>query len=461
MILFERYRAVGVLGEGAFGTVYLVEHLTLGGLRAVKVSEKGGPQGFKLLEEGKLLMRLNHPGIPKVYDLSEDEKYVYLVEEYIWGESLDVFLHHQKHISVEFTAGVCQELCNLVSYLRHSKAGEVYHRDIKPEHVVFTEDGLKLLDYGNAVKNKEEVLFYGKNRDICESVEDEDLRAIREIATLMLKNNSQRQARSLLGIMKKSEEKSPESLSATFQRFIASDVCEARKVISNGEAPESIRENSHFKKRVTVGGSEKHIGATHFSISFEVYLRQSGVDVLYEEKDDKHSLTDSAKVMGWSTQENGIYLWQSFRGVPNYGPGVLCDTVSSEIVIEDYGTREHEMNADMNILILGSRPWEFERSYHLIKELKGQNVIYICMNGDLTGAKELANHTGEKIYCYPSDSDPFHLNKEKILFFDQLLSGKGVFDHKTNDNCCGRFEQWLRSNTLICGIGKLSGFGKR
>lgn len=71
------YRVARLIGTGGMGVVYEVEHVALGMRRALKVFNMTGARstGFRerFLSEGRLLARLSHPNIVRVYDLGWDD----------------------------------------------------------------------------------------------------------------------------------------------------------------------------------------------------------------------------------------------------------------------------------------------------------------------------------------------------------------------------------------------------
>ena len=91
-ILFGKYEIISTLGTGNFGTVYLSKHTILECYRAIKIIPKTTSMTDSLLHEAQLLKSLQHPGIPCLYDIEEDEIAYYLIEEYVEGETLEHFL---------------------------------------------------------------------------------------------------------------------------------------------------------------------------------------------------------------------------------------------------------------------------------------------------------------------------------------------------------------------------------
>ena len=74
-----------ILGQGAYGKVFLVKNKKTRLLRAMKTLRKKmvkEGETENLLEEVNLLMTLDHPGIVKVFNFYEDEKYFRIITEY-------------------------------------------------------------------------------------------------------------------------------------------------------------------------------------------------------------------------------------------------------------------------------------------------------------------------------------------------------------------------------------------
>lgn len=85
-ILFDKYRIVKVLGSGGSATVYLAQHIKLESFRAIKCIRKDNPLYNNALKEAYILKNLRHSNIPIIYDIDEDLRCSYIIEEYIEGE---------------------------------------------------------------------------------------------------------------------------------------------------------------------------------------------------------------------------------------------------------------------------------------------------------------------------------------------------------------------------------------
>ena len=97
--MFDKYLIKQPIGCGLSGKVYLAEHIKLKAKRVIKCVSKNQLMYQQFLAEAMLLKNLKHPGIPIIFDLEEDEEYLYIIEEYIQGDSLRAVMLNQTAIS--------------------------------------------------------------------------------------------------------------------------------------------------------------------------------------------------------------------------------------------------------------------------------------------------------------------------------------------------------------------------
>jgi formylglycine-generating enzyme required for sulfatase activity len=100
--------------------------------------------------EGRILARLNHPGIVKVHSLFKERDTAYLVMELLAGQTLGDELEAQpdKRLSLDRLETV---MMAIVSALEMVHREGVYHLDLKPDNVMVTQDGrIVLVDFGAA-----------------------------------------------------------------------------------------------------------------------------------------------------------------------------------------------------------------------------------------------------------------------------------------------------------------------
>jgi serine/threonine protein kinase len=150
----SRYLIVGVLGEGAFGRTYQAKDLNFN--RKPRVIKKfiAQMQGSALEKSKELFQReaekldeLKHEQIPTVYDYFSAGNSLYLVQEFIEGETLLQEYQREGRFSEQKIKEILQQLLPVLVYL-HSKG--LIHRDIKPDNLMRRRsDGkLMLIDFG-------------------------------------------------------------------------------------------------------------------------------------------------------------------------------------------------------------------------------------------------------------------------------------------------------------------------
>lgn len=109
------------------------------------------------MEEVGILNQLDHPNIVKYYETYDDQKYIYLVMEYISGYQLFELITAQKNQTfTEETAA--RYMKSLFMAINHCHALGIIHRDIKPENIMITDEGsVRLIDFGlsKASKNRQ------------------------------------------------------------------------------------------------------------------------------------------------------------------------------------------------------------------------------------------------------------------------------------------------------------------
>ena len=157
------YRLVARLGEGGMGVVYLGEHIKLNKMVAIKVVRRELTSHPEILHrffnEAKAVNAIGHPNIVSIVDFvekfDEDPPIVYMVLEYLSGETLAKHIEENGAMSPEETVRIGLQMTDALGAIHQAK---VLHRDLKPENIFLceTEDEspppVKLLDFGVAKK---------------------------------------------------------------------------------------------------------------------------------------------------------------------------------------------------------------------------------------------------------------------------------------------------------------------
>ena len=145
-----RLHVVARLGAGGMGEVWRADDPKLRrtvAIKRVSIRGSGGPdEAARLLREGQRLSALNHPNIASVYDVLEQDGEIFLVMEYVEGQTLRQRLNQPIPISQFFDIAI---QCADALTAAHERG--ILHSDVKPENVMLTESGqVKLLDFGVA-----------------------------------------------------------------------------------------------------------------------------------------------------------------------------------------------------------------------------------------------------------------------------------------------------------------------
>lgn len=150
-----RYRIIRELGQGGMSKVYLAEHIKLGTLWAIKEIKRNNDMKVDLLAEPNILKKLNHPALPRIFDIFEDEVSICIVVDYMEGESLDRKLAECISFPEATVIEWAKQLCGVLSYLHGYKPNPIIYRDMKPSNIILTKSGdLKLIDFGIAREYK-------------------------------------------------------------------------------------------------------------------------------------------------------------------------------------------------------------------------------------------------------------------------------------------------------------------
>ncbi|MDO4475893.1 MAG: serine/threonine-protein kinase [Lachnospiraceae bacterium] len=157
-----KYRILRQLGKGGEGSVYLAVHEQTEQLWAVKEIARANRQA-DAYHEMQMMKRFDHPSLPKVVDVLENDCSVFLVMEYIRGHSLQKDLEGSQHFTERQTLEVGLQIAGALEYL-HTRTHPVLHLDLKPANIIRTKEGrLVLTDFGSAagVHRQEDLIRKG------------------------------------------------------------------------------------------------------------------------------------------------------------------------------------------------------------------------------------------------------------------------------------------------------------
>lgn len=102
------------------------------------------------MNEVFFLKHLKSHFLPKLYDVEEDEEAVYIIEEYVKGYTPVSEKLKENRVSDEKIAEILLSLLDFLCLL-HERERPILYLDWKPENLVVTEDGIKVIDFGSAI----------------------------------------------------------------------------------------------------------------------------------------------------------------------------------------------------------------------------------------------------------------------------------------------------------------------
>ncbi len=160
-VIDGKYEILTEIGRGGMSVVYLAMDTHLNKQWAVKeIRKKGSGKSDEivvnsLLAEANLMKRLDHPSLPRIVDIIDNGVTIYVVMDYIEGESLDKILNEYGAQPENLVIGWAKQLCDALSYL-HLQKPPIIYRDMKPANIMLKPEGnIKIIDFGIAREYKE------------------------------------------------------------------------------------------------------------------------------------------------------------------------------------------------------------------------------------------------------------------------------------------------------------------
>ncbi len=147
-----RYHVLERIAAGGMGEVFRARDAVLDREVAIKVLHRSlaGDQGFveRFRREARAAAGISHPNIVNVHDWGAVDGIYYMVMEYVRGRAVRDLLNAEGRLASAQAAEVLRQ--TLVA-LDHAHRRGIVHRDVKPENILVTTDGVvKVADFGLA-----------------------------------------------------------------------------------------------------------------------------------------------------------------------------------------------------------------------------------------------------------------------------------------------------------------------
>ncbi len=163
-----QYKIIQEIGRGGMSIVYQAEDLRLGTgkLWAIKEFTYSGSATEKaerlasLRKEAELMKMFDHPRLPRIVNIIEQDETLYLVMDFIEGVSLDKVVEGLGALPQDAVINWGKQLCEALYYL-HSQKPPIIYLDMKPSNIMLkTDDTIRLIDFGiSASSGKTEEIF--------------------------------------------------------------------------------------------------------------------------------------------------------------------------------------------------------------------------------------------------------------------------------------------------------------
>ena len=150
----EQYHFIRPIGEGGMGKVYEAYDNALKRKVAVKRIKpellRSDYVREQFLSEARMVAMLHHPCIVEIYTVIETVNSLYLVFEYVDGQTLETRLDIDSYIDFEEVKNIFESVCKGLSY---AHAQNIVHCDLKPGNIMIADSGVaKVMDFGVAQK---------------------------------------------------------------------------------------------------------------------------------------------------------------------------------------------------------------------------------------------------------------------------------------------------------------------
>ncbi|MBK7857393.1 MAG: serine/threonine protein kinase [Archangiaceae bacterium] len=163
---FGAYELIRRIGAGGMGEVFLAREKSNGATRACVVKKVlpslQANRAFvgRFLDESKVVVRLNHPNVARVYAMGEADGEYFLTMEYVQGKTVSRFTKRlrdrKQHMPLGLILLLGERVCTGLQYAHdandeHGQPLQLVHRDLSPANVCISYRGeVKIIDFGAA-----------------------------------------------------------------------------------------------------------------------------------------------------------------------------------------------------------------------------------------------------------------------------------------------------------------------
>ncbi len=146
------YTILEKVGSGGMGAVFKARQLSMDRVVALKVLNERYSNNAEFVDrfirEARAAGKLNHPNVIHVHDISRANGRHYFSMEFIDGPSVRELLKKEKRIEVNKALDIVMQAAKALEFAHENR---IVHRDIKPDNLMLTREGIvKIADLGIA-----------------------------------------------------------------------------------------------------------------------------------------------------------------------------------------------------------------------------------------------------------------------------------------------------------------------
>lgn len=437
--MLDKYQLIKKLGSGGTSTVFLAKHRLIHSLRVIKCRSKSKIVNQNSLKESIILSQLHHSRIPVMYDWEEDDQNTYLIMEYCDGQSLKSLIRAQESISEERILQFSLQICEVIQYL-HNQEKPILYLDLKPDNILVSEHGIKLIDYGCArykyeERNREPIagtIGYAAPEQYTGEILDErtDIYGIGMVmyfmvtGCLFIDNYSHIENVDLKGRCSSQIKKIINRCNKENPKLRYQNVGQIITALTKLQKRKT--KNNMCKKKtsltIAITGVQSKVGVTHVALTFNKYLNQFQGKSLYIERNSSKHCMDIINSKGDFVLQREVYVSKYLRILPCVQGEIDKIAMDYETIVIDYGVMNEDNlqefeQADVRLLVTASKPWQIDNSIQNILQNFNKQITLIL---NLTSAREyeyvIANESFRHVNRIPYIPDLLFDNYDKSIW---------------------------------------------
>ncbi|MCF0142789.1 MAG: serine/threonine protein kinase, partial [Parasporobacterium sp.] len=420
---FDRYEILSTLHESAATAVLLVRQTGLTDIRVLKSIHRDDPDARRIFREANLLSGFNSPELPTIYDVGEFNNRFYLVEEYIKGDTLSEYLMSLEAVTKKEVIEIAIKLCDIVELLHCNLSEPVIYRDLKPEHIIVTEDGLKLIDFGAAVLQSESHKVPGYGTVSTASKEQLEGRALDVRSDVYSLGMVIRYMMTFLGAKDKA------GLNTIVMKATNHNI--EKRTSSVGELKKQLEslaiiydsdrngKGKHLQRRIAIVSQVAGVGVTHIAIGLTAYLNEKSLESFYIDCSQGKVLQKLYAINPNLGIKRGVLYHEYFRGLMNYGEAVEEQMPPEGVLVEDLGSNFGYVDADIILYVANGSFWK--QPGEIPEFVKEDNCYVIGNFSNRLDSFRLAKQLNKRVYTYPLSLRGFKASRGEKKLFEKMI----------------------------------------